>query len=77
LPTFEIHPVKILILKATSRKPDYTQTKEVIIFKSAKINLAFPNEPPLSQYATITPGSYFNSKATTGLPLSLEISLPC
>lgn len=49
LPTFEIHPVKTLVLKATSRKLDYTQTKEVIIFQAAKIYLAFPNEPPLSQ----------------------------
>lgn len=48
-PTLEIHPIRILGLKETSRKPDYAQTKEAIIFKAAKVYLAFPNEPPLSQ----------------------------
>lgn len=49
LPTLEIHPIKMLGLKETSRKLDYAQTKEAIIFKAAKVYLAFPNELPLSQ----------------------------
>lgn len=49
LPTPESRPIKIPGLKETSRKLDYAQTKEAIIFKAAKVYLAFPNEPPLSQ----------------------------